>query len=349
MLRSLVGSEMCIRDRYKDRNPLGLQTADNRLSHMIGRAVEVAEVHKHGATATTTTTTPPSSSSSAADVVEVSVAHIPLLPATTTTTNVISNAVLSHRLEAWAFDDQLEHTHILEPYTLTMERPYISLDTMSRTGCSLSLTSSSSSSSSTHYAAIDTTTATSEDQSHQQDQRQLVVLSPPSIYCSIDEGPLGLWVCGPRSSAWEYFMTVPQEDRVYLAAHIFKNDDDSNDTNHSLHDPLIDWGTDGSGHHDELWRSKSYGLTYLDHYQIITGDCAQIDWLQLSAGLESSEVDVPMGDSRRNHITESTCLLYTSDAADEEDSVDLGGRRIIKKKKKKKEKNRERRMKRKIK
>ena len=28
------------------------------------------------------------------------------------------------------------------------------------------------------------------------------------------------------------------------------------------------------------------------------------------------------------------CLLYTSDAADEEDSVDLGGRRIIEKKKK---------------
>eukprot|EP00658_Telonema_sp_P-2_P008231 TRINITY_DN1308_c0_g1_i12.p1 TRINITY_DN1308_c0_g1~~TRINITY_DN1308_c0_g1_i12.p1 ORF type:complete len:147 (+),score=49.90 TRINITY_DN1308_c0_g1_i12:198-638(+) len=32
------------------------------------------------------------------------------------------------------------------------------------------------------------------------------------------------------------------------------------------------------------------------------------------------------------------CLLYTSDAADEEDSVDLGGRRIIKKKKKRKTK-----------
>eukprot|EP00658_Telonema_sp_P-2_P060572 TRINITY_DN49464_c0_g1_i2.p1 TRINITY_DN49464_c0_g1~~TRINITY_DN49464_c0_g1_i2.p1 ORF type:complete len:158 (-),score=55.81 TRINITY_DN49464_c0_g1_i2:93-566(-) len=29
---------------------------------------------------------------------------------------------------------------------------------------------------------------------------------------------------------------------------------------------------------------------------------------------------------------ENPCLLYTSDAADEEDSVDLGGRRIIKKK-----------------
>src|SRR5674536_405556 len=34
-----------------------------------------------------------------------------------------------------------------------------------------------------------------------------------------------------------------------------------------------------------------------------------------------------------------TCLLYTSDAADEEDSVDLGGSRIIKKKKNKYEKN----------
>src|SRR5664280_3741986 len=32
------------------------------------------------------------------------------------------------------------------------------------------------------------------------------------------------------------------------------------------------------------------------------------------------------------------CLLYTSDAADEEDSVDLGGRRIIKKKKKRNDK-----------
>ena len=31
-------------------------------------------------------------------------------------------------------------------------------------------------------------------------------------------------------------------------------------------------------------------------------------------------------------ITPYTCLLYTSDAADERSSVDLGGRRIIKKK-----------------
>ena len=33
-------------------------------------------------------------------------------------------------------------------------------------------------------------------------------------------------------------------------------------------------------------------------------------------------------------ISAAACLLYTSDAADERSSVDLGGRRIIKKKKK---------------
>ena len=33
------------------------------------------------------------------------------------------------------------------------------------------------------------------------------------------------------------------------------------------------------------------------------------------------------------HKNGTTCLLYTSDAADERSSVDLGGRRIIKKKK----------------
>eukprot|EP00658_Telonema_sp_P-2_P079137 TRINITY_DN7577_c0_g1_i5.p1 TRINITY_DN7577_c0_g1~~TRINITY_DN7577_c0_g1_i5.p1 ORF type:complete len:218 (-),score=51.65 TRINITY_DN7577_c0_g1_i5:70-723(-) len=41
-----------------------------------------------------------------------------------------------------------------------------------------------------------------------------------------------------------------------------------------------------------------------------------------------------VGSSSPAHLSHP-CLLYTSDAADEEDSVDLGGRRIIKKKKKK--------------
>ena len=37
---------------------------------------------------------------------------------------------------------------------------------------------------------------------------------------------------------------------------------------------------------------------------------------------------------------EELCLLYTSDAADERSSVDLGGRRIIKKKKKQEQRQR---------
>ena len=48
------------------------------------------------------------------------------------------------------------------------------------------------------------------------------------------------------------------------------------------------------------------------------------------------EVDLE-GDPALTHVGQgSGCLLYTSDAADERSSVDLGGSRIIKKKKKKK-------------
>src|SRR5664279_6604441 len=43
----------------------------------------------------------------------------------------------------------------------------------------------------------------------------------------------------------------------------------------------------------------------------------------------ADSVDIPV-------VLYTNCLLYTSDAADEEDSVDLGGRRILKKKNKKK-------------
>ena len=44
--------------------------------------------------------------------------------------------------------------------------------------------------------------------------------------------------------------------------------------------------------------------------------------------------DLPsVGPSTKLKLHSIGCLLYTSDAADEEDSVDLGGRRIIKKKK----------------
>eukprot|EP00658_Telonema_sp_P-2_P054809 TRINITY_DN43597_c0_g2_i2.p1 TRINITY_DN43597_c0_g2~~TRINITY_DN43597_c0_g2_i2.p1 ORF type:complete len:134 (+),score=27.66 TRINITY_DN43597_c0_g2_i2:107-508(+) len=52
-------------------------------------------------------------------------------------------------------------------------------------------------------------------------------------------------------------------------------------------------------------------------------------WKEDSAGRRSSLCYTLITHTRPPH----TCLLYTSDAADEEDSVDLGGRRIIKKKK----------------
>ena len=53
---------------------------------------------------------------------------------------------------------------------------------------------------------------------------------------------------------------------------------------------------------------------------------------------EKKAEDFAIGDTVTYQLT-SNCLLYTSDAADEEDSVDLGGRRLIKKKKKAKKRN----------
>ena len=41
-----------------------------------------------------------------------------------------------------------------------------------------------------------------------------------------------------------------------------------------------------------------------------------------------------IGADYADEVVVDTCLLYTSDAADERSSVDLGGRRTIKKKKK---------------
>ena len=48
-----------------------------------------------------------------------------------------------------------------------------------------------------------------------------------------------------------------------------------------------------------------------------------LNWLTISFSRSRGET----GEAKRR-----TCLLYTSDAADERSSVDLGGRRIIKKK-----------------
>ncbi len=51
--------------------------------------------------------------------------------------------------------------------------------------------------------------------------------------------------------------------------------------------------------------------------------CRMFDFLRVSA----------VADIAAEAAQSKACLLYTSDAADERSSVDLGGRRIIKKKK----------------
>ena len=69
--------------------------------------------------------------------------------------------------------------------------------------------------------------------------------------------------------------------------------------------------------------------------------CIRDSVLALHPGvLESAAVGVPdekTGEAIKIFVVRKdpnlTCLLYTSDAADERSSVDLGGRRIIKKKK----------------
>eukprot|EP00658_Telonema_sp_P-2_P030642 TRINITY_DN23109_c0_g1_i1.p1 TRINITY_DN23109_c0_g1~~TRINITY_DN23109_c0_g1_i1.p1 ORF type:complete len:227 (-),score=39.78 TRINITY_DN23109_c0_g1_i1:61-741(-) len=55
-------------------------------------------------------------------------------------------------------------------------------------------------------------------------------------------------------------------------------------------------------------------------------------WEFVADGRLEEKVVAPVQRFLRLKMKENTCLLYTSDAADEEDSVDLGGRRIIKKK-----------------
>src|SRR5665648_1254881 len=68
----------------------------------------------------------------------------------------------------------------------------------------------------------------------------------------------------------------------------------------------------------------SYGMAYKEYLNSRTeGYLAEIRELNIKLSRKLTEMTVLY----------NTCLLYTSDAADEEDSVDLGGRRIIKKKK----------------
>ena len=77
----------------------------------------------------------------------------------------------------------------------------------------------------------------------------------------------------------------------------------------------------------DLVRSRGLGDVYKRQLQRV-----RLEW-QLHAGLPTEAAIFSDQAGARRDVS-VCCLLYTSDAADERSSVDLGGRRIIKKKKK---------------
>ena len=58
-----------------------------------------------------------------------------------------------------------------------------------------------------------------------------------------------------------------------------------------------------------------------------------IDKYQFKIGGKNLYIELVDAENLIEEYLNNCCLLYTSDAADERSSVDLGGRRIIKKKK----------------
>ena len=76
----------------------------------------------------------------------------------------------------------------------------------------------------------------------------------------------------------------------------------------------------------DLVRSRGLGDVYKRqaYIALFVGFAIKIPMFPFHTWLPDAHVEAP---------TAISCLLYTSDAADERSSVDLGGRRIIKKKK----------------
>ena len=81
----------------------------------------------------------------------------------------------------------------------------------------------------------------------------------------------------------------------------------------------------------DLVRSRGLGDVYKRQARttLIVMRHAKSDWSTMAPDHER-----PLNTrGHRDAVAAGACLLYTSDAADERSSVDLGGRRIIKKKK----------------
>ena len=97
------------------------------------------------------------------------------------------------------------------------------------------------------------------------------------------------------------------------------------------------------------------GTTFADNVSGVTGSVRyMVRALKLQVGHSGSYYNLSQGAFGVTNVTGvitdcmgvvNGCLLYTSDAADERSSVDLGGRRIIKKKnKRERERERERKV-----
>ena len=80
---------------------------------------------------------------------------------------------------------------------------------------------------------------------------------------------------------------------------------------------------------------------------ITTGACISVNGEMVESVGSGQKVEVQAREIEVLGTCDNTypCLLYTSDAADEEDSVELGGRRIIKKKKRKRQKKKKKQQK----
>src|SRR5665811_2615399 len=83
-----------------------------------------------------------------------------------------------------------------------------------------------------------------------------------------------------------------------------------------------------------LTRARNYlSVTYpLNAYSSRRGADYSLDQLCrfIDRGVRDNMQRVALGTDNAPAVTEETCLLYTSDAADDLTRVDLGGRRIIK-------------------
>ena len=93
----------------------------------------------------------------------------------------------------------------------------------------------------------------------------------------------------------------------------------------------------------DLVRSRGLGDVY--KRQVLTGEGGTLTrsrigtWKSVAEMTVEGTIEAAHFSADGHHII---CLLYTSDAADERSSVDLGGRRIIKKKKKREHRYRRR-------